>query len=725
VSWGKAVPFIVTDWFCSRDQFRPKINFFSIDGSLVMATSEIALAVHPSICPLDCPDTCSLLATVEKGRLVGVKGSHANPYTAGAICAKVAHSYPEFVHGTSRLTQPLVRTGERGAGEFKVVTWSEALDRVHAGFTAAIDRYGAQSVLPLNYAGPHGQLAGASMDRRFFHKLGASLLDRGPLCAGVRGGAYSSLFGNAPGMAPDLATESDVIAVWGNNVTVSNLHFQRVVQSARKRGAQLVVVDPKRTRIARQAHLFVQIRPGTDVVLALALAAELERRGAFDQAFIERWVEGGEAFMQQAREYTVADVKRECRVSLQQFEQLVAIYAGAERLAVSVGNGIERSHSGGSGLRAIMSLNALLGQLGRPGAGVIAKPNLAVPATPDRLQRPDLIPPGTRTINIVDVGKLLLDESMSTPIKAVFIYNHNPVCTHPDQTRMRRALSQEKLFVVGSDVVMTDSMTYCDVVLPACSHFESHDLFFAYGQSYVQRAEPVIAPVGESLPNTEIFRRLAARFGYDEPMFLDDDAALMDAAIDGSDSRLEGYAPHALPLDRALKMVKPDGAPVLMCSTVEPATPSGKVELFSEALQQRFGYGVPRYDALHNGGPDQVTPLILISPSSSKRTNATFGGCDESDVVEVLEIHPDDARARRIAEGDAVRVSNARGEVVLRATISEDVQSGVLYSPKGTWLRSSETDQTVNALLSADIRTDILDGACYNDTFVEVERLPV
>jgi len=380
-----------------------------------MASSQVL----PSVCPLDCPDTCSLSATVEAGRLVAVKGSRANPYTAGVICEKVAKSYPQFVHGETRLTRPLVRTGERGSGEFEPVSWDEALDRVHAGFMAAIAQHGPQSVLPFNYAGPHGQLAGGSMDRRFFHRLGASLLDRGPLCGGVRGGAYSSVFGNAPGMAPELAVDSDVIAVWGNNVTVSNLHFQRVVQSARKRGAQLLVVDPKRTRIASQAQLFVQIRPGTDVVLAMALAAELERRGAFDQAFIDRWVDGVDAFMQQARQYSVDDVVRECRVPAAQFEQLVAMYAGAERLAVSAGNGIERGHSGGSGLRAIMSLNALLGQLGRPGAGVIARPNLAVPATPERLQRPDLVPPGTRTINIVDVGELLLDRTLARCRKTI------------------------------------------------------------------------------------------------------------------------------------------------------------------------------------------------------------------------------------------------------------------------------------------------------------------
>jgi anaerobic selenocysteine-containing dehydrogenase len=295
------------------------------------------------------------------------------------------------------------------------------------------------------------------------------------------------------------------------------------------------------------------------------------------------------------------------------------------------------------------------------------------------------------------------------------------VCTHPDQSRMRRALAQDDVFLAGADIVMTDSMKYCDVVLPACSHFEIHDLYIPYGQSYVQRAQPVIAPLGEALPNTEIFRRLAARFGFDEAMFKDDDFALMDAAIDGNDPRLEGYAPHALPLDRALLMATASGDPVLMCATVEPATPSGKVELFSASMQQRYGYGVPRYEALPATSGDGAAPLMLISPSSSKRTNATFGDCVDSAGVEVLEIHPDDAGARDIVEGTAVRVWNALGEVELRATISDAVQPGVVYTPKGMWLHSSSTGQTVNALLSADIRTDIFDGACYNDTFAQVE----
>ena len=668
----------------------------------------------PSVCPLDCPDTCSLSVGVSDEQIVQVRGSHANPYTAGAICEKVAKYYPAFVHGEYRLRRPLKRVGPRGSGEFEPISWEEALDRVHQGFSQAIDEFGVQSVLPLNYAGPHGQISGGSMDRRFFHKLGASLLDRGPLCGVVRGTAYTSLFGNAPGMPPEQVAEADVVAVWGNNVTVSNLHLARVIKSARENGATLVVVDPKRTRIAEQAHLYVQIKPGTDVVLALALATELERRGAFDQEFIEQWVEGCDAFMDEARKYSVSIMLSICGITQQQFEQLADIYAGAERLALSIGNGIERGHSGGSGLRAIMSLNALTGQLGRIGAGIFAKPGLAFPLTPAKLQRPDLVPPGTRTLNIVDVGRHLLDESLDPPIKAVFIYNHNPVCTHPDQNRVRRGLSREDLFVVGCDIVMTDSMAYADIVLPACSHFEFDDIYAAYGQSYLQRAEPAIPPVGESLPNTEIFRRLAARFGFDEPIFRETDAQLMDAAIDPDDPRLNGHRPSKLPLDSALMMKASDEQEVLMCKTVIPATASGKIELYSEEMEQKFGYGVPRFEAV--GGD---LPLMLISPSSSKRTNATFGSDPASQQIEIIEIHPDDAASRGITDNQPVRLWNELGEVELIARVNDSVAPGVVYSAKGTWLNTSSTGQTVNALISADVKTDFMDGACYNDTFVD------
>lgn len=674
--------------------------------------------VKPSVCPLDCPDTCSLEVTVEDGHISKVRGSRANPYTAGAICDKVAKYYPAFVHGETRLRTPLKRSGAPGEGGFVPISWDDALAEIAARTQAVIDEFGAQAVLPFNYAGPHGQLAVGSMDRRFFHRLGASLLDRGPLCGGVRGGAYESLFGSAPGMPPEQADDADLVAVWGNNVTVSNLHLARVIKQARERGAKLIVVDPKRTRIAEQAHLYLQIEPGTDVVLALAVAAEIERRDRVNRAFVERWVDGYDAFMNSARDYSLADAAAICKLAVADIETLVDWYCAAERLALSIGNGIERGKSGGSGLRAIMSIQALLGQFGRRGAGVIAKPGFSFPTTPQSLQRSDLVPAGTRMLNIVDVGRHLLQDDIDPPIRAAFIYNHNPVATHPDQNRMRRALSRDAIFKVGIDVVMTDSMRYCDIVLPAASHFEFDDIYTAYGHSYLQRAEPVIAPVGESLPNTEIFRRLARAFGLDDPMFEDDDSTLMDMALDAEDARLQGYRPSEIPLDRALAMSAADSAELIMCQTVKPATASGRIELFSDSLEARFGYGVPRYTPL-----EKSRPYTVITPSSSKRTNATFGGDAASSGPEIVEINPADGAACGIRDGALVMLENDLGRVVLKASLNDSVAPGVVYSAKGTWLHTSDSGQTVNALIDADLKTDILDGACYNETRVDLRPL--
>ena len=677
------------------------------------------IETKPSVCPLDCPDTCSLSVKTDGTCVLEVRGSKANPYTGGVICNKVMRAFPDFVHGANRLTNPLKRVGPRGSGQFEIISWDKALDLVHEGFTSAIRKYGSQTVMPLNYAGPHGELACGSMDRRFFHKLGATLLARGELCGLVRGSAYTSLYGTVAGMPPEQMRHSDLIIIWGNNVTVSNLHLARVIKAARdNHGAKLIVIDPKRTPIAEKADMFIQIQPGTDVVLALAMAAELERRGVHNDVFIDKWVDGYDAYMENARTYTTEMVSEICGIDYEIFRQFSEWYTAGKIVSVSVGNGLERGHSGGSGIRAAMALQALTGNHGQLGAGVFAKPGNSFPKSTVQLQRPDLVPEGTRTINIVDTSKVLLNKSMEPPIKAVFIYNHNPVVTHPDQNRMRRALALEDLFIVGADVVMTDSMDYCDVVLPAASHFEFADIYGSYGHHYLQRAEPVIPRLGESLPNTEIFRRLAARFGFDDHIFHETDAELMDAAFAEGDPRLNGYRPSELPLEKALAMSTKDGADMILCDTVFPDTESGKIELFSQDLEERFGYGLPRFEPV-----ERKYPLSIISPSSSKRTNATFGGCALSDGQEEVEVNPLDAEMRGISDGDKLRVHNERGETLLIARITDAVLPGVLYTPKGAWLSASKSGQTVNALLDADIRTDIEDGACCNEAFCEVSRI--
>jgi anaerobic selenocysteine-containing dehydrogenase len=684
--------------------------------SLAMATT----VERHSVCPLDCPDTCSLTVTVTNERIVSIRGSHANPFTAGVLCAKVPASYPEFVHGDVRIRTPLRRVGPRetvdGHG-FERISWDEAIDTIHARFTAIIAAHGPQAILPFNYAGPHGLLAGGSMDYRFFHRLGASLLDRKPLCGGIRAEAWVGTFGTVPGMRPEQTEAAQLIIAWGNNVTWSNLHLMPVINRARTRGAKLVVVDTRRTPIARQADLHIAIAPGTDVVLAWAMAAELERRGALDRAFIAQHVDGVEDYLAQARRYSVADAARICGVPESQIETLVEWYASLSPAAISVGNGLERNQNGGSGIRAVFALPALAGKFGVPGGGLVMGARYAFARTPDRLQRPELIPPGTRMLNIIDVGAHLLDPTLSPPIKAVFIYNHNPLIVHPDQNRLRRGLLREDLFIVGSDVAMTDSMRFADIVLPAASHFEHPDLFAAYGTHWLQRAERVIAPQGESLPNTDIFRKLAARFGFTDAIFTASDAELMDEAIDPDDVRLGGVRPSRIPTDRALAMTT-NGEEYVMFKNVFPNTKSGKVELASPYLEQKYGARLPRF--LPVASP---YPLTLISPASDRRTTSTFGGTrgDET-ATPPLEMHPDDAKARRLADGMRVRVWNDLGEVHLPLLVTDIIPRGVVCTLKGAWMGTTDNGQTISALCPAH-HADIAEGACYNDARVEVAPL--
>jgi anaerobic selenocysteine-containing dehydrogenase len=668
--------------------------------------------IHPSVCPLDCPDTCSLSVTVADGRITEIRGSRANPYTEGVLCAKVPAYYPGFVHGSRRLLHPLRRVGAKGEGRFERITWDAALDLIHARCAAIITAFGPQAVVPLNYAGPHGMLAMASMDLRFFHKLGASLLDRRPMCGGIRTEAWVGTYGPTPGIPPEQIEQAKLVIAWGNNITWSGLHQTPRIYRARKAGGKLVVIDPVRTKIAEQADLFLPIRPGTDVVLAWAIAALLEQQGGIDRAFVAQHVAGFEEFMALARPWTPEQAAQVTGLAAADIRQLAEWYRTMSPAAISVGNGLERNQNGGSGIRAVFALPAIAGKWGVPGGGAVNGAGNAFPKTPAKLMRPDFIPSGTRTLNIIDIGRHLLDPALTPPIKAVFVYNHNPLIVHPDQNRMRRGLAREDLFIVGSDVTMTDSLAYADVVLPACSHFEHDDLFAAYGTHWLQRAQPVIPPQGEALPNTEIFRRLAKRFGFTDPAFTASDLELMDDAIDGTDVRL-GLAPSKIPIDRALAM-QYDGEPAVMFRNVFPKTPSGKVELVSGYLEKRYGAPVPSFRPVTS-----TFPLALLSPASDQRVTSTFGGVMDEEETPPLDMHPDDATARGLTNGQRVRVWNDLGEVYLPLRVTDRVPPGVVSSLKGAWMRTSDNGQTISALCPTH-HADIADGACFNDARCEV-----
>jgi anaerobic selenocysteine-containing dehydrogenase len=672
---------------------------------------------HASVCTLDCPDTCSLTVTVEAGRITKVRGSDALPYTAGVICNKVAHHTGEWLHGGARLLYPLRRVGPRGGGEFRRISWDEALNEIHVRISAVVDRWSPQAVAPLNYAGPHGMLSGDSMSLRFFHRLGATQLFRGAMCGAVRREAWVGTYGAVPGIGPEAAGAAKLNLVWSNNATVTNLHLVRQINQAKRNGGRLVVVDPLRTRIAGHAGLHLAPLPGTDVLLGFALACELEALGAHDHAFIARHVSGYAEFMAAAREWPVARAAEACAVPEEAIRTLARWMAEADPLVLSPGNGLERGRNGGAGIRAVIALPALMGKLDARNGIVLGAGN-AFPRNAAALTRPDLLPPGTRTLNIVDIGRHLERDDLDPPLRAVVIYNHNPIVVHPDQNRLRRGLMREEVFTLGIEVAMTESMRFCDIVLPAAASFECDDLYASYGHHWLQRAEAVVPPPGEALPNTEIFRRLAARFGFDEPCFRTDDKALMDEALDLASPRLRGVKPSALPPREALRMAAEDGRPLALFDNVMPATPSGKVELASDTLAARWGEAV-RLPAFRprRAGP----PLMLVSPASDKRISSTLLGSGGAPAeAPPLLMNPADAAARGLTGAARVRVFNALGEVILPLKVTDAVPSGVVASEKGAWLVTSPTGQTISALVSADDRADLAEGACFNDTAVEV-----
>lgn len=662
-----------------------------------------------SVCPLDCADTCSFEVTVDDQRITAVRGSKDNPFTRGKLCAKVSRSIASQVYDPRRLRQPLIREGNKRSGEFRPISWEQALDTIAERFGKIITEYGAEAIAPLYYGGPMGLLAGGSMDRRFFNRLGASRVDPSPLCAGTTAAAWESLFGDAGGIDFEELLEAALILVWGNNVTTCNLHLTRIIRQAKKRGAKLVVVDPKRTRIAKEADLHIPLLPGTDVVLAYGTAALLDEQGGLDISFIEQQVHGADRFLDHARQYPPARAASICGIDPALIHQLAHYLSTLAPAAMSLGVAPERNRNGGAGVRGALSLLALTGNIGPIGAGPCDVGRF-FPTQDEALTRPDLAPSERRELNVLDIPRYVLDPGDELPIKGLFIYNHNPVAVHPAQHRMREALLSDEVFVVGSDICMTDSMACADLVLPAPTHFEYGDLYTAYGHRYLQRSTAVIPPQGEARSNTDLFRSLAAKFGFQETCFLDSDEALMEQAF-----ATVPRNPGLLATSGAVDMT-PFAEPGMLRGKVL-STPSGRIELYSETLEQQSGEGVPRFKPLINPRAFQV-----VSPASEQRINSTFGGLEGQGSDVRCEINPEDAQRHGISEGSRVCLVNDQGKLELEATLNEAVRTGTLFVPKGGWMENALTGQTINALIP-NHRADLAGGACYYDCSVDIHTV--
>lgn len=661
-------------------------------------------ATVETACPLDCPDACTLSVTVRGGRVTRIDGSQQNPVTDGYICNKVRH-FDRRVYGEDRLHVPAIRSGPKGHGTFRRVSWDDALDTIVTRLTAIREQHGGEAILPLSYGGSNGLLTQDTADASFFRRLGASRLAR-TVCAAPTGVANQTLYGKMPSVVYQDYPEAKLIIVWGANPAASGLHLMPYLKQARDNGATLVVVDPRATTVARQADIHLALRPGTDVAVALALHRHLFESGAADAAFLDAHTEGAAALRARAAEWTFARAAEVSGLAAADIERVARLYAERSPALVKCGWGLERNRNGGNAALAVLALPAVGGKFGVRGGGYSmsnsASWNLARTWVPE----PE---PETRIVNMNRIGRLLTTPD-GPPVHGLFVYNCNPAVTLPDQQRVLAGLAREDLFTVVFDQVMTDTALYADVVLPATTFLEHYDIAKSYGPITMHLTRPVVEPVAESRPNADVFAALTARLAAEDV----EPAGELDQMLDvlgriGAPGAELGETGSATP---------PFGGRPVQFVDVFPKTANGKVQLWSDALDTEAPAGLYAYQ------PDPGTdayPLTLISPASERTVSSTLGELPRPAVR--LEMHPDDAAARGLASNDDVHVVSALGTLACSVQVTPLVRPGTVVYPKGVWRRHSANGYTSNALVP-DALTDLGGGACFNDARVDVVRAP-
>jgi anaerobic selenocysteine-containing dehydrogenase len=671
--------------------------------------SSVPPKILPSVCPLDCPDACSLEVHVEGDRVVAVGGSRVNPVTEGYICAKVRR-LPEHVHGERRVRYPAVREGRKGEGRFRRVSWDEALDTIAARMTELVRRGDSERILPFYYGGSNGYLSQNTSDLRLFTRLGASRLAR-TVCAAPSGSAVAGLYGTMPGIALQDYSHSRLIVLWGVNPSVSGIHIVPHVLEAQSRGARLVVVDPRRTRLAERADLHIAPQPGTDLPVALALIRWLFENGRADEAFLAAHATGAEELRRRAEPWTLERAARTARVPEEDLEAFARLYADSRPAAIRCGWGLERNRNGGSAVAAVLALPAVAGKFGARGGGYTLSNSKAwdlearnaageLPANP------------AREVNMNLLGRTLLGDN-GPPVELLFVYNANPLATIPNQAKVREGLSRDDLFTIVFDPVLTDTALYADVLLPATTFLERDEMSRGYGAMVLQESAPVIAPVGESRPNHEVFSDLTRRCGLARAGDPESAAEMKEAILRGS----RAGASIRESLDRS-GIAFPAGNPALVqFEDTFPLTADRKIHLVPLELDREAPHGLYAFAAEEETGD---YPLTLISPASDRTISSTLGELHEEQVP--LEMAPSDASARGMGDGDEVRVFNDLGEVRCLVSANPSLREGVVMLPKGLWSHNTLSGTGATAL-APDSLTDLGGGACFNDARVEVRRI--
>lgn len=680
--------------------------------------------VFPAVCPLDCPDTCGLLLHKENGRIVKVTGNPDHPITQGAICNKV-RNMTERVYHPDRVLYPMKRTGPKGEGRFERITWDEAVTEITQRFRDIIAEHGSEAILPYSFYGNMGILSVDGMDRRFLNALGTSRLDQ-TICNSAGGAGWKYTMGFGGGTTPEDTEYADLILVWGGNIISTNMHQVVIAERARKRGAKVVVIDVHRNRTGQWADWFIPLYPGTDTALALGMMHILFRDGLTDNDFMAKYTVGHEELREHVKAYTPARVSQITGIPEEDIEKLARMYGEAEAAYIHIGNGLQHHDNGGMNIRSIACLPALTGHWLKQGGGA-AKSNGGYNAmNSEALERPDLRPnPEARSINMNRIGEALA--MTEQPIKALLVYCSNPLVVAPDTARVQAGFAREDLFTVVHDLFMTDTAKYADILLPATSSFESTDLFGSYWHQYVQIQEPVIPAQGESKSNVELFSLLGRAMSFDEEAFSQTEEQMIEAALDYPDNPyLNGVTLESLKEQRFVKL---DMTPKQHYLDRLP-TPSGKIELYSEAMKQAGLPPLPEYVPLKEGydgerrpAAGESFPLMFISPPNHNFLNSTFANVEKHQKLEkepVLQIHPEDAAARGITDGDPVCVYNERGRYELKAVVTDKMLPGTVIS-QGLWWAKDGRRQRANAL-TPDRLADMGGGATFFSTTVEVKR---
>lgn len=710
---------------------------------MVSTVEKTSTVVHGA-CPHDCPDTCSMLVTVEDGKATKVEGNPDHPFTQGTLCGKVS-DYLDRVYSEDRLLYPMRRVGPKGSGQFERISWDEALTIITEKFKATTAEYGAEAIMPCSYLGHEGLLNGLTVGDAFFNRLGATVTER-TMCISCTSTAYLMTYGPTHGTDPDTFRHSKYIVLWGCNALSTNVHLWPFIQEARKNGAKLVSIDPVRTRTAKQSDWHLPIRPGTDGALALGMMHVIINEGLTDYDYIENYTVGFDELKARVQDYPPEKVAEITGLATEDIITLAREFATTQPSVVRIGVALEKNAGGGQGVRAISCLPALVGSWRHLGGGMLQAPMWPFPIRWDVVHRPHFIKPGTRVLNQWQLGRILTNEvPLDPPVKMLFVYNCNPVTQAAEQEKILEGLARDDLFTVVSEQFLTDTADYADIVLPATTQVENLDLMFSWGHTYVTLNNAAIAPLGEAVSNTELFRRLAAKMGFEEDCFKLSDEELTMEVLDWSAPVMDGID---------MDLLKAQGYAKLKIEDVPHAegnfpTPSGKCEFVSgmgvdsNFVLPAFRQGYETYepgdpvDPLPTFTPQRESarsnpelaeryPLSLMSAKPHQFINSCFANLPKHAKLQGgprLIIHPDDAKSRDITDGQLVKVFNDRGTFQAPAMINDMTRQGVVVAPLGYWRKLNPAGGTVNAATSATF-TDMGHTAAVGDSLVEV-ALPV